>query len=285
MKLQPELLGSKKRQRWPKAKEIIRPPADKDLPFDTEHEITAEDWAHIKNLLTPIPASWEEEDRLPFFTFVLQMKLLFPDRFSELRIGDEHCKQILESINTYRKEKSWEKFASRAYVLKLVFPEKRAELGLDETTWDGLIKQLDQFRMNQEWDNYAQHARYMKGLFPDRISELKLDQEVWRAFSEKIQAYSLKKLSMTEILFMESVQFLFPEKRSALAPTQQTWKEIRATLSKFRAENRWASFLLLAFCMKCLAAQDIKVTEYGMEIIMPPTRLESHMILPDRDLA
>ena len=123
-----------------------------------------------------------------------------------------------------------------------------------------------------------------KFLFPHKIPEFHLDTEVWNKTKEYFeqQKSSLEKrhkqwgatpgrendwyIFSLEVVAMK---FLFPEKTSELTLDPGAWDEMKKSLEYARPilQNQ-PGFARMAMVLKLLAAEEVKITENGLEIIM-----------------
>jgi len=70
------------------------------------------------------------------------------------------------------------------------------------------------------------------------------------------------------------MKVLFPEKASTLSPDKTAWQGMKEQLTGYRARKEWPQFFLHAMRMKTLVAEEVKITDKGLEIIMQKEKPE-----------
>ena len=246
---------------------LEEPEKKRGLPFDPERDITEEDWEGMKN-----DTKKDRAEHMWYFFAkkVMSMNILLPEKMEELDLKNEETWQgMRDYLKKLLKEgSSSDHLVSYATAMKIIFPERFSEFYVGGEVWEGMKNRLNREREAANWWAFAILALEMKILFPDRSSEF-LDDTA-REGMEKL----LKKMRSEKIwynYFQQAMQakVLFPDRASDLYPDKTAWKEIKEHLMRARTDSRGETFLEIAMHMKLLAAEEIKITDQGLEIIMP----------------
>lgn len=238
------------------------------VSFDPEKEITNEDWERMKeNLKNRRGDNWPN-----FFIRAVEIKLLFPDRTAELRLDDERVLGAMkEGLGKYRQKNKWWQFSEAAMEAKILFPERAAELGLDEQARKEMKKKLDHYKENKSWGEFAEQAMRVKIVFPHKASELGLTEEFWKNQKKRLERPRRNRYLYWGGDFAERaavMKILFPERVPELGLNKETWEGMEGYLVERRNHGQLANFSKQAINMKILAAEEVKVSDNGLEIIM-----------------
>ncbi len=116
---------------------------------------------------------------------------------------------------------------------------------------------------NKFW-NFAYEAGSLKLFKPD--AELGIDKRVIEGMKMELEE---KRTSNLE----EYVEFAARIKLLSVPidcqPDQKTWKKMKRKLGEYRDADDWFNFIKLARSLKILAAQEIKIGDEGLELVMP----------------
>jgi hypothetical protein len=104
----------------------------------------------------------------------------------------------------------------------------------------------------------------MKILDPSR--DLNLDQVAWQGITAKLGVYRQAELWDDFARLAVSIKILDSSKNLDL--DQKAWQKMKIELNEFEQDNNWERFSSLAMNMKILAAEEVKVTNKGLEINM-----------------
>ena len=235
-----------------------------ELPFDPERDITEEDWKRVRESLLSIRQ--EEHPEFTYPELVKSVKILFPERVSEFNFDDDFL---------WRRTKLWSQrhglpsLLDYVFEIKLAFPERISELNLDKL--QEINKHIEVYRQRNDWAMFASAAMKMKILFPERIAELHLDETAWVGMKEELEQLRTPDLWGYFAKRAMAMKILYPEKSSELNLDSHAWEGMKQDLEKCRAQEHktWWHISEQAIAMKILVAEEIKITDKGLEIIMP----------------
>ena len=237
--------------------------------------ITGEDW---KNIIKTIEhpkgigfRSWSD-----IAENVAAMKILFPEGIRDLEMGEDALWSALkQELEDLRRRKKWKYFFQVATNTKIIFPERTPELNLDDELWKKLEGHLRGRIMSQGsgktmWTDIARFAMEARFLFPEKFSQLELGDDVWRGVLKNLEKHLRKELWTSYCQRAAQLRVVFPGRFHELK-VKDNWQNARDMLAKLRTNESWNGFLQLASAMKLLAAEDIKITNRSVEIIMKET--------------
>jgi len=246
---------------------LEEPPKKRELPFDVERDITEEDWDKLCRFLEEI--SVDDPARRSSFAYVaMNTKLLYPNKPAEYFEG---LAEKIKSSAEQNRPDSYQNFSLIAAALKVLSPEKFSEFHIDNNDWQGMKEVLESYKNGDHWDNFAWHAMKMKIIFPNKTSELFLDENAWFHMEETLFRH---RNNNDRALFAMEMRLLFPEKVLDFRIDKQMWDEMGKALTQSRIENEYYDFSTLAVTMKLLAAEEIKITDQGLEVIMQKEKSE-----------
>ncbi len=183
-------------------------------------------------------------------------------------ISETDWQNTKNELESFRHENRWWVFATRAMCLKILFPDKTAELDLDPA-WQGMKDALESYRQADNWWNFANQAMQLKILFPDKTAELDLNDLAWQGMKNKLEYYRQGSWHAFADQAM-NLKILFPDRTAELDLNDSAWQGMKEELESDRRNNNWGDFTSQATELKILAANEVKVTDQGLEITMRP---------------
>ena len=255
---------------------IEEPEKPSELPFDPVQKITEEDWTTMEELLEHYKESYNErrmfgneKKRVYGWDFSNQaknMRILDPTKDLYLEEDAREC--MSGELKERRSNKDWAAFSVQAANMKIIDPTQ--DLGLNQTAWNGMKKQLEEYRLRDQahqWKNFSAQAMRMKILDPNQ--DLNLDQSAWQHMTDELEYYRTG--GYWDSFAYQAMIMKVIDQKYDLKLDQATWQGMRGELEALRQENEteeWKKFISLATEMKILAAEEVKVTDRGLEIKM-----------------
>ncbi len=135
-----------------------------ELKFDPETEITESAWQGMKQKLE----NYRNSDWWDFAALAMSMKILSPDKSSELNIDDQAWQGMKQKLENYRNS-NWRLFADQAMSMKILSPDKSSDLKIDNKAWQKMKQELEANRNSNWWEDFAIQARRMKIMAADKI--------------------------------------------------------------------------------------------------------------------
>lgn len=253
---------------------IENPKKNEKAYIDLEARLTDEQWKAIKKYV----AGCRGVTPLLFAEIMACIKLLFPERFLELDLNEEDYKKSSDSIGQTFGFKT--KTLQAAHV-RILFPERMAEFK-KLIPFSEIVRKIPGSEMGP-WTLVN-----LKILYPVEVEEHLKRKEVKTelAFARKVIKREFENKEWN--YFVQDLAFLriiSPEDNLLNLMSGRTWKEIEAEFEKqgwldVKENTLRGGFLLPALSLKLLAAKEIKITESGMEIIMPEKELDLKESVP-----
>ena len=245
----------------------------KGIIFDVETEIGEEGWEKIKAFYD----SKRDKGRLSILAE--RLKIIFPDKIDRLDLDG-----IWEKLKAlYGDNESLVINISSATTIKILFPERVSELDL-ESKWLAFKEDFKGSSINKVGLGiYIKQASELKILFPNHIDELDLESK-WEDIKEGYEKLKQEKRWLLVSNQLARFKMLFPEKMEEL-----NWQEnLGQMINNFRfdfGDNEGLKnanlAILMARNLKIIAAKEIKITDQGMELVMPEKE-EFEDKVPDR---
>ena len=250
---------------------LEEPEKKKGLPFDVEKEITEEDWGQVKEAYEQdkIYNAWVDGSSLAMAT-----KVLFPERMAELTGYNDFKERLEDELVWLRGLPDWHEFLWAAMKIKILFPT--TELGgvLGNITWQDLKDEIKEAWSSNDPLFYSL-AMKIKIVFPERFSsELDMNETTWMVAEKWLEYYYMEHDWIKYVTQGMIMKVLFPEKASTLSPDKTAWQGMKEQLTGYRARKEWPQFFLHAMRMKTLVAEEVKITDKGLEIIMQKEEAE-----------
>ncbi|MDO8618658.1 MAG: hypothetical protein Q7R49_01795 [Candidatus Daviesbacteria bacterium] len=241
------------------------------LPFDPYKDLTLEDWGKIKQGIH------SAETLSDYITYRGQARILFPERENELGLSDD----IWSKIHVFLGIQTAESIYSSARGVEmlanalLAFPKRAAEIKV--------FSELIRSSKNHHIMNSSRAGRFD---VPTWVSDLALISPEDLPSYPGLEAYKQSQLEVFEdtfdgrfseaayrsILPAARFRLVFPDHQLNISP--EAWRVIREyfTYAKSREDTpefNWRQKTNLFFSLKILAAEEVRITDQGLELVMP----------------
>lgn len=242
---------------------LEEPERTEKLPFDADKEITADDWANMKEALVISRINTSRDD---FVRIAKYMKLLFPERVSELALDNNDWGAIKLDIDNYRPRSDNDKFFLIASAAKILFPERIKELGLDDQDWEMIKWKMQNSYATRQWDKLLTEAEYAKLLFPrHEFGALLKDERTWEGIKKHIEGLKNEKSNMVLFVgYASTAKLLFPSHAGEINFDKNTWDVVKKNLNFYREIHASSTLAVYAAAMKIMAAEDAEITDEGI---------------------
>lgn len=244
---------------------VLEEPGEKFvvLPFDAEKEITQLEWDQAINSLQ----DYRDRNQWMYYArLAAPMKLVFPSRVSELNLDDEVVTGINERLDEFKVK---DKRKAGMFGLSIWFFKSVAIL-FPNGDW-----RRDEDWIKESWpknrNNDISLHEALVVTFPEERPKIDLSllqgdldrlKQYLRSSDYEYRTSYIRDAAKFRVLFQKQNLFNLDLGRWAVA--KEDWKDIqRSTIS-----SRDIEFMETAAALKILAAQEVKVSKEGMEIIM-----------------
>ncbi|MDO8618684.1 MAG: hypothetical protein Q7R49_01925 [Candidatus Daviesbacteria bacterium] len=241
----------------------LEEPRTESKTFDAEKDVTAKDWMGILEELKS-----REHMAIIFLMYAKDARILFPERDLELR------ENKLDWVEDYLKL-SGPVIAPDAVVYNTLAPAKivfndedihKKIKDLTEPLFDDMVLKLQEetpigggiIRVG----TYLESALNLAILFPEKFVPD-------AGFLERLKQFKLKDaVSLHSYLDqLATAKLLYPGYQPKL--TDSEWVSARRLLDSYRSGDGYLQFAALASNLKILTATEARITEKGVELIMP----------------
>jgi hypothetical protein len=245
------------------AHEVVNNP-DKTLQL-----ITEEDWSKMQEQLN----EWRgDNDWASFLDKAKNVKILFPERFSQLRINKDDWKGMKSCLANYSADGKWDDVRHVAMCMKILYPDKESQLYIPSEFWDESLEKLKKQRKNN-WTFFASIASDMKVLFYDKdcpniemgnyryMLNKNIDDESWEGMQNDLKKLREKKWWSNFAGLAANMKILCPEKVSQLDIDDEAWKGMGKSLEEYHNDMWVAGVFEEVVNMKILEADKDKVID------------------------
>lgn len=234
-----------------------------DMRFDPEKDISNEEWQKMKEYLDEIGP--DEQD---YYKYAAYMRLLFPERFSELGIDDRLWDRMVGAYNSIRPSTVLLEMLTCA---KILFPDRQI---LEDPNYDEKKKQmLSVLREDRNFDfqshSIVDYYIIAENIVAKMICDTQerddfpsLNDDVFEDLKKAWKGAYKKKEWIWCIHVGSDIKILFPEKFSELGVDDEFWRQAKEEIGhELKDVERLVK-------MKILAADKVEVTDQGLEIEM-----------------
>ncbi len=241
------------------------------VEFDPKRDVSERDWELLSQTISDNPA---------FYGMLAVLRQVRPDKFTHIPVpeGDIFKRRIQGLID----ENLWYSVVTEYAGFKQLFPDKFEPLTFRTAPklWRKGNEQL------ASGDVGPGFLIDMRVLFPDRAGELSLDKiptDPWletlakgEPINEPLQQVMADDFSL-KLAYFAAFKALLPDDAKKLKVDCQTWEIWRSHLKFLLAQGKTKSVDQAGMIrdLAMIAAQEIKITEQGLELVMPKKQSET----------
>jgi len=244
---------------------IEEPEKHAELPFDPERDIAEEDWRGMRDELEELRR--DDTFRSLFPSLAMAMKVLNSTQDSNL--SSDEWQYIRDKSMEDDSWSKWLQFADYSMYMKILDPNQSP--GIDQTAWRGMEGALEEAVVRDIW-RVPSHAKAMRILDPHR--DLNLGPVIWQRMKATLEAAEKNNGWDTFTYQAADMRILDPGLKFNL--DQNAWQHMTDRLKWLKQGNDWREFAKSAMAMKVLAAEEVKVTDRGLEINMRKPKLKEN---------
>jgi hypothetical protein len=279
----------------------VEAPKRTELLFDIEEVVDRHAWQMMKEKLRSL---WESQETPLFLTLLSEMCLIYPDRRQELALNDTVWQSIKNYVENLLPSESQlaairrstgpvsnaDQIAGGLNVsikelakVKIAFPEQK-DCPTDTTLLNKAEELLTTNPAAIRKENYMNLAQAMK-LLTGHDSVDVSNTETIQALTAIVQSET-----QDERVFPDLVAFIAARSKIILGKnyrpgilTKNDWEAMREHVLSYSDEGRVIQRAEMASYMKILAADEVRITESGVELIMPkPHTNEDSPVMPEQ---
>lgn len=251
---------------------VPQPEAPVRLPFDPERDISNREWINITDLMKKSSGNIGD-----FLEMGALVKIISPDRFSG--IEQQNIYHDPQSQKAIRESLIWNRhqdklnpnpaffiFGSYAKIIDPAFVDEFRDL--TDKEWRQSLKTLRIFLSPKFGSkrSYLAQAKHMYEMYPDRFKE-KVPLKVFKEILDESKQWQIPYNWHNCAEMLADLKILCPEKVTELGLTPDLWKGLVTDLTRVRDKNNLIALLRTAAQMRLLSANEIKVSDFGLELI------------------
>lgn len=247
---------------------VEEPEKESNLAFDVERDITTETWKAMDRELRVFK---QDKDWYKFLWLGARMKALKPD--IDIHFDEETSQLLTEELKRCWKEDNVDYFSDEACNMKVIDPQM--DISPVKEVWGKMTATLKHYKTDiTQWRKFIEQAMRMKVIDPQ--TDIQRDEDIEDFGRDVVQ----KSRTRSEWFWFskEAMEVKILDPKADLKISQKEWAEMKKYLNNFLlAEHHvsWWNFSTMAMAMKILAAEEVKVTDEGLEINMKKPNLSS----------
>lgn len=229
---------------------IEEPEQQAELPFDVERDITEKDWQKITEEL--------ENNRYRTWFFAKQamaVKVLNPNY--DLKLDQNDWKRLEDELENCKESKEKNKkfdIINLVMCMKALDPSRKNDM--DSKSWDKIDNLLKHDKKHKNWWSFLHLASAAR--IVDQNRDLGIDEATLLELKkERVNDFGSTAMCL---------RILDPE--HFLNPDTAEWEDMKKKLSECRKKQNRNDFIDQAMSMAILAAEEVKVTDKGLEVKM-----------------
>ncbi len=246
----------------------IEPRKSSGIVFDMERDITKEDWEKKidprlnKYLNTLNESSYYPGPGEEVLQFFQALAVLAPDKVKRA-VTDEHWSKMKEFFDGPP-----ERALKTAATMRLLDPERAKDEHLvSEEQWESIRNSYFTFAFLAEVIEIGADARLFD---PESTNDYRLeDSEKWNGVQKSIDSMKNAERWYYVARTLAAIKIVDPKRAIDFKPDEETWDAFHRLLDSYRNHNSQGgdfSFATLASYMAILAADEVNITEKGLEL-------------------
>ena len=251
---------------------IESPEPRAELPFDSERDITEEDW---KMMQTELDKARRDGEHLRYITQAFPMKLLDPRL--HITLSEENISEIRE----YPEQAKWAEFVYYFSQAKIIDPSLPMSIDDyddeyigDYNTWAAIEDALaGEKNMVSSFIPLANAIRII-----DTSVSIPIGEEMLQDCKKTLAQYREEQIWTVFSAFAANLRLLCPS--FDLKLSKEDWKGMHEELDVVRRKNLSIIFAEHAANMSILAAEKVEITDQGIQLTMPKRKQDLKTQIP-----
>lgn len=252
--------------------------------FEPENLLTESDWEELKRHVEKIPTLFDKIDILA------RIKLISPQRIPEFAVekyldkANHELELFVYGFKRYYTEDraDRERFIDLASRARQVFNDDLA-IVLDESDRRLAKEDIKEYEGQGKFVKaHANFSHHFKMIFPEEPVESYVSEEGWRKIKEHIESERAAGSWYWVVHLATDARLLFPKRFSELGIDREILQKVRDLVILSHIKKAFGPFTLFAWHLKILTADDVRVTDAGIELIKHPKFTQESPTLPER---
>ena len=259
-------------------KDLVLAEADrKKYFFDPEMELKTKDWDNLKTSLEEWGNSRNENSLNLFFEGATAAKIVDPTRFRTY-FGNikDYLPKLLKLFDESEDNLDWSNQVDAAYWLKTLFPERPVSFGNQKDLVEYILTS-PRIDGNKTWYHYPLELMHLKVVNPDLVPDSFIDDTWWRELNTVARDFIAQDTVITHrgLSAYAALRVLAPERWQSALVDKKIAPKIGDLLAELREQGLAAIFSVGANA-KIITAEEVRIGEQGLEIIMPDQSSKMH---------
>lgn len=247
---------------------IVEEPTNTPIELDLEKMLQEEDWEDIKERFEQTIVTNRERLGTIFrnIYFAAELKLIAPQRLSILNVDQylEMAQEELRSLNFPNSILAFY-FASEA---KQLYGKDKLDINISETDKDKWRHEIEDHKGTI--NGYINSILTFRILQPQESVESYVSEDGWKKIKTAIESKEGSAFLHNIAFFSVVARLLYPNRFSELNINQGDLRSIYENILQAKERKNWDLFAELAWCLKILTADDVRVTDDGIKLINQP---------------
>ncbi|NQV13474.1 MAG: hypothetical protein HQ530_04215 [Parcubacteria group bacterium] len=237
-----------------------------DVPEEREEvEISDKDWGIMKERYEFLKENW-----LPNVRHIARMKVLSPDKFEELSLGEKEWTEILEEWNDPMNTFFVPEWADYYKYFKILSPEKASKM--TPITEEQVKYHNDLRKKEGDWSRLIKETANYKFCYPEKLEKLIDLNEIWEKGLEEYKKYADAENWAGAIFLAANLRILFPDRQIV---SEEDLLNMKILCKKVPPDSvpktQGSKISRYKYSLKLITADKVKVTDEGLEVVMPST--------------
>jgi len=238
------------------------PEKDRKLEFEPDKEFTSQEW---QNTAEEFRNSWKNrkpEDNVVVLSWGLPALKIFKPDLADPLLTDEVARGLFNELAKMSEGRHWVAFSERAVFLKILFPDRVI------ISPDSKARVISAALEEQDTFKAAQLGASLRILFPEDRFPKGLDQR-WQELARKVSK-DLEQVNMySAVRYLANLKIMYPERFKDLSITSGRWQNLVSELHRTKSVNLYCSYASAILDGAIVAAENIRVTDKGLELVLP----------------
>ena len=248
---------------------IEEPEKPSELPFDPERDITEEDWKGMRQALEA-----SRKNVGDFFPQAMAIKLLNPREKIDVdeeyvHLAKRKLKRDLENLKDFS-------FLENASSVKMFDPQVRRYFS--KKSWQEIIEYIKAWKNSKNWSVFLDYAKSIKIIDPSAEINFDVSEEDNNDMLDWLKEQ--KTPDGWKDFTVNAANMRIFDPKLELGLDKEAWQAMKAQLEVYQRDHNWKRFSDMAMKMKILAAEELKVTDKGLEITMRKKKASLSSLVP-----
>lgn len=244
----------------------IEEPKSRSLDLDLTELLTDEDWEDISQYFD----NMHPEDILARLNLAARVRLIAPQKLSMFHTPLD---QVQAELNRYKGRINYKDYLYAAAAAKQLYGKEALNLDIDAADKNNITSLL---KTDRESDSKVD----FKIIFPEVPTNQYTKEGDWQRLKTQIQA-NKNRYWYWATVYSAIARLLFPTRFPEANITSYDLIKMYPEIIRIRRIRAWDFFLTGAKSLKILTADEIKLTDNGIELINRPFLLPKTQPLPE----